>query len=329
MLRVHFDSTDLARTRIASSGDVLWEILLGLHTLQERADEPPFDGWRRTIGSRIPESLHPLFELAPPRGYSVDFITPTQGEDDLSAAMEAVLSTSRESVMGDFAELAARRTPFYEKYSEGDTTVVLRQITSAMTEFFDIAIAPYWKQISHDIDADRARQINVLGNHGIERLLESLHPFARWRHPVLEVDGHADQELHLGGRGLVLIPSYFCRHHPITLKDPGRTPILIFPVTRRGGLLADSGESAGIRPIVGLLGRTRAAVLQATVDGGSTTDVARVAGISPAAVSHHTKVLREARLITTERDGCAVRHRVTELGLSLLTSMTAGARADG
>jgi DNA-binding transcriptional ArsR family regulator len=55
-----------------------------------------------------------------------------------------------------------------------------------------------------------------------------------------------------------------------------------------------------------------------TTDGCSTTDVARAAGNSPAAVSHHTKVLREAGLITTERDGYAVCHRITELGLSLL-----------
>jgi len=331
MLRIHFGSTDLARTTVASSGDVLWEILMGLHTLQERAKEPPFDDWRHIIRSRIPESLHPLFELAPPRGYSVDFITPTWGEDDVSRAMEAVLSTSPERVTGDFAELAAtRRTPFFEKYSEGDTTIVLREITAAMTEFFDLAIAPYWKQISHDIDADRARQINVLGSHGVERLLESLHPHARWNHPVLEIEGYVDQDLHLGGRGLVLIPSFFCRHHPMTLKDPERNPILIFPVSRRGGLLAGSAEPEGVQPLVGLLGRTRAAVLRATIDGCSTTDVASTADISPAAVSHHTKVLRAAGLITTERDGYAVCHRITELGLNLLgsTPAPATARAD-
>ncbi len=326
MLRVHFDPTDLARTTVASSGDVLWEIVMGLHTLQERADEPPFDGWRRVIRSRIPASLHPLFELAPPRGYSVDFITPTRGEDDLAAAMEAVLSTSRESVLGDFAELARTRgVPFYEK--RGDTASVLRQITSDLAEFFDIALAPYWKQISHDIDAERARQVNVLGGHGVERLLESLHPFARWKHPVLEIDGHVDQDLHLGGRGLVLVPSFFCRHHPTTLKDPGRDPILVFPVGRRGAFPAGAAEPEGVRPIVGLLGRTRAAVLRATIDGCSTTDVARVADISPAAVSHHTKVLREAGLITTERDGYAVCHRITELGVSLLGSMPSPAAA--
>jgi DNA-binding transcriptional ArsR family regulator len=319
MLRIHFEATDLARTTVASSADVLWEILLSLHALQEQVDEPPFGDWRRAVGGRIPESLQPLFEFAPPHGYSADFITPTQGVDDLSAALEVMLSTAPDQVMSDLDQLtAASRSPFYATRAKGDPTAVLRQVASAATEYFAAAIAPYWSQISHDIDADRARQITLLGTHGVERLLEGLRPFARWRHPILEIDDYVDQDLHLGGRGLVLVPSFFCRRHPMTLKDPGRSPTLIFPVGRRGGL--QSGED-GVQPLVGLLGRTRAAVLRATVDGGSTTDVAHAADISPAAVSHHTKVLREARLITTERDGHGVCHRITELGVELLGSV--------
>ena len=325
MLRIHFAATDLARTTVASSADVLWEILLSLHTLQERVEESPFDEWRRAVGARIPGSLRPLFELAPPDGYSVDFLTPTQGVDDLSVGTEAVLATSPDQVTRDLAELADARSPFYDTHAKGDTTTVLRQVTSAMTEFFGIAVAPYWTRISHDIDADRARQITMLGNHGVECLLENLHPLARWRHPVLEIDDHVDQDLHLGGRGLVLVPSYFCRRHPITLKDPGRDPTLVVPVGRRSGLEPESGEK-DVRPLVGLLGRTRAAVLRATVDGCSTTGVAHSADISPAAVSHHTKVLREAGLITTERDGYGVCHRITELGVNLLSSIPGAVR---
>src|SRR4051812_787206 len=99
MLRIHFESTDLARTTVASSGDVLWEVLLGLHTLQERAKEPPFDVWRRHTRPLIPSSLHPLFELAPPRGYSADFLTPTGGQDDIHEGVAEIMSTSRRRVL--------------------------------------------------------------------------------------------------------------------------------------------------------------------------------------------------------------------------------------
>jgi len=54
------------------------------------------------------------------------------------------------------------------------------------------------------------------------------------------------------------------------------------------------------------------------------TTVASSAVISPAAASHHTKVLREAGLITTERDGYGICHRITELGVNLLSSIPDG-----
>ncbi|MGW0561714.1 hypothetical protein ACWDZ4_14150 [Streptomyces sp. NPDC003016] len=40
-----------------------------------------------------------------------------------------------------------------------------------------------------------------------------------WRPPVLEVDHPVGRDLQLEGRGLLLIPSYFCWRRPITLID--------------------------------------------------------------------------------------------------------------
>ncbi|WP_313905436.1 helix-turn-helix domain-containing protein [Streptomyces sp. SLBN-31] len=40
--------------------------------------------------------------------------------------------------------------------------------------------------------------------------------------------------------------------------------------------------------------------------------------MSPATASHHATVLRNARLITTRREGRAVLHTITSLGLALL-----------
>ncbi|WP_308406171.1 helix-turn-helix domain-containing protein [Streptomyces panaciradicis] len=43
-----------------------------------------------------------------------------------------------------------------------------------------------------------------------------------------------------------------------------------------------------------------------------------VRGRLPATASHHAAVLRNARLITTRREGRAVLHTITSLGLALL-----------
>ncbi|MET8760646.1 helix-turn-helix domain-containing protein [Lentzea sp. NPDC004782] len=47
---------------------------------------------------------------------------------------------------------------------------------------------------------------------------------------------------------------------------------------------------------------------------------AKLVGVAPATVSHHTAVLREAGLITTERDENFARHLITPLGLRVLAA---------
>lgn len=319
MLRIHFEPADLARTTVASSGDVLWETLMSLHTLQERAERPPFASWHRRVRPLIPRSLHPLFEMAPPRGYSADFLTPTRGLGDLDESVEELRRTPASWMRHDFTMLAEqRRTPFVAYASSLNSTALVKQLAGALKNVFDIAVGPYWTQVSRDIEADGARFARTLSGQGVERLLETLGPRVRWRSPVLEIDRYVEQDLHLRGRGLVLVPSFFCRLHPVTLLDSDRPPVLILPVTRRHPLLTEPGTEPADGPLEALLGRTRTIVLWTSTRGCSTTDIARAADITPASASHHTKVLRQAGLITTERDGHHVCHRITDLGRALL-----------
>ncbi|WP_285661348.1 ArsR/SmtB family transcription factor [Actinorhabdospora filicis] len=80
---------------------------------------------------------------------------------------------------------------------------------------------------------------------------------------------------------------------------------------RRGGGLAESGTAAA-------LGHTRAAALEALGSGCGTTELARRVGVSPASSSEHLKVLRDAGLVMSHRDGQCVLHRPTRLGRALL-----------
>jgi DNA-binding transcriptional ArsR family regulator len=127
----------------------------------------------------------------------------------------------------------------------------------------------------------------------------------------------------------VLVPSFFCRIQPITLMDTNRPPVLVYPLSPRLGWLrpAPSGEDQDdTEPIVALLGRTRANVLDAAAVGGTTTELALRVGVALPVISRHTSVLREAGLLGTRREGGSVRHHVTQLGMSLLNGELA---ADG
>ena len=130
-------------------------------------------------------------------------------------------------------------------------------------------------------------------------------------------------DVHLGGRGIALVPSVFVdamphlHQHPI---DPTAPPWLVLPPAE--ARFAQASLWAVRRPreaaLAALVGRNRAAVLSAVAGGCTTTELAGRVGISLAAASQHASVLRNAGLITTHRQGSAVRHVLTPLGTELL-----------
>ncbi|WCD91099.1 hypothetical protein KPP03845_200060 (plasmid) [Streptomyces xanthophaeus] len=92
-------------------------------------------------------------------------------------------------------------------------------------------------------------------------------------------------------------------------------PALRRPLTGAGPAEADG---SALRNLESLLGRTRAAALQVTAEGCTTSELARRLNVTAAAASQHASVLRNTDLITTSRRGGSVLHLITPLGLALL-----------
>lgn len=323
MLRIHFTSQDLRRTRIAAEPDPAWELLLSLHMAQGNDGQLVYDRWRRSArGALRHAESRLLYELAPPVGYSPDFLTPTapslETGHDIDEALEGVRSTPPVKVQRQLEYLMIRQNPSprLRRLARADAAS-MGLLTGQMRSYYDAALRPYWPSIRDQVGADRARRVRVLAGAGIDALLSTLHSGVRWNPPVLEILDFVDTDLHLDGRGLILQPSFFCWHAPTKLRDAELTPMLVYPTQPAPGALQREGpgRKAGT---VALLGRTRALALEATVSGCSTTELAQACGVSPAAASQQAKVLRDARLITTRRDSGGVRHEVTALGLNLL-----------
>jgi DNA-binding transcriptional ArsR family regulator len=155
--------------------------------------------------------------------------------------------------------------------------------------------------------------------NGIAGVLSGLHRRVQWRPPVLEIRDFVDTDLYLDGRGIRLQPSFFCWQAPTKLRDRSLPPVLVYPTAPPPGTL-HRGRPGGPQRLTALVGATRAAALEATVAGCTTSELARRCGVSPAAASQQATVLRGAGLISTRRDGGAVRHEITTLGLSLLST---------
>jgi DNA-binding transcriptional ArsR family regulator len=180
-------------------------------------------------------------------------------------------------------------------------------------------VAPYLPIINRRITQARDSHCRQLFSGGTEALLSSLTPF-RWRYPILEADFPHDFDLHLDGRGLLLIPAFFCVCYPVKLFDPDLPPTLVFPVSHDPTWLArdSAGDRAG--SLAQLIGASRANILE--LIGGSpaitAATIVEQLHLSAPAVSYHTKILRESGLLDSDWDGPSVIHHVTPLGIALL-----------
>ncbi|MGW3118644.1 ArsR/SmtB family transcription factor [Streptomyces sp. NPDC001107] len=317
-VRIHFTDDDLSQIRLAQAPDPMWEALLSMHMLQTDTGSLVFGSWRQTVRRQLPAPVGELLRLAPPVGYSADFLTPAAGTGGLDAGVGALLSTPRQRLGRDLAELAGagRRLPSWARLlADGDKDTVTH-LGRLHRHYFATALAPWWNRIRTRFDAERAAHTRYLADHGLGGLLNSLHAGLAWHRPVLELTGLGiDRDIHLDGRGLLLLPSYFCWRRPTLLKDPTLPCVVVYPMAHEGAL----STAPGLRSLDALLGRTRAEILESVAGRGvTTTELAHDTGVAMATASHHVGILREAGLLSTCRAGRAVLHTVTPLGLALL-----------
>lgn len=322
MLRIHFSAGDLERTQIAERVDPLWEMVFSRLRLTEGDSGVLLEPWLRDLrrhGDRqvIRSGVRLLAVLSPLGPYFPDFLTPPEGADGLEPALQAIRATPRARLREEFRLLAGvSPTPAWTRPLAEGCGGALAELTEALARYHAAVIEPYTALIEEAVDTDR---LHRHGASSVEGLLHGMWPLMNWRPPVLEVQYAHNRELHLNGRGLRLVPSYFCRRTPVAFADPGLPPTLVYPVhhdwTWQQQLASGRREQAAL---AALLGSTRSAVLAAVGAGATTTELAERLGASPSAVSRHTTVLREAGLLTTERQGLSVLHQRTVLGSALL-----------
>lgn len=319
MLSLHLNAIDLSRTVVRSKPSVMQELSSAARRLTQPVGTSQLVAWNGRTRAALQPVMRPYLDLCQVPRWVPDFLTPGSNSSEFGAALDEVVDTPA-SVL--HAQLQPRvdaglMSPRVGALAAGDPGA-RRELRAAMVAFHEIAVAPYWTELTAAVHADRAARGATMVDHGIDRVLRTLSPHLRWDSSRLSYlcPGGADIDLTPAGRGVVLVPSYL---RPVPcFSDVGEEPIVIcYPIEKRPEDLS-SRKSLG-----DLLGRTRAMVLTTVAGGRSTTEVARAAGISPGSVSQHTAVLRTAGLITTHRTGPAVQHSLTPLGLSLLEASSA------
>ncbi|WP_344312684.1 helix-turn-helix domain-containing protein [Fodinicola feengrottensis] len=323
-MRIHFSGDDFARLRLITRPDPLWEVVLSSHLLQAR-ETPIFDPWRQHArwaarSTKVRQAIEVIGTVNPRCTYFPDFLTPTPDGQGIEAGVDAVLHTPAQRVRRELETLSGLRdlSPWARSLADGDLAAV-GLLGDSLITYHRALVQPFTSRIRARVDGDRTVRARALMNGGVDALLASLRPTLRWRSPVLEADFPSDQDLHLNGRGLVLVPSFFCWRTPVTMADPDLTPVLVYPAVG-DPTCGPAAAQLSNHALVALLGTTRATVLNAVSAGGGATtgELARTIGVSAATASEHTKVLREAGLLTSIRNANSVLHAVTPLGSALL-----------
>lgn len=260
-----------------------------------------------------------LCSLVPFSPYFPDFLTPT-GEGrgfGLDESVDRVLSTPRRRIAREIGLLTASGgSPCTGKALARGEREALHLLGTALREYHASFVAPVGQEMEGAVRADVDWRSRAMREGGIEAMWATFGPMARWQSPALEVGYPVDRDLHLDGRGLLLVPSYFCWRRPVTLVDTSLQPVLVYPVEKP----LPAVSAAGPAELSGLIGPTRAALLRqaASLAWYSTSEMASATGISLSSASQQLAVLRRTGLLTSRRDGKHVLHSATPLGRRLL-----------
>ncbi|GAB4058366.1 winged helix-turn-helix domain-containing protein [Catellatospora paridis] len=325
MFCIHFTPRDLMQTRIVTAPDPLWEITLSSHLLARRNEDPLLLGWHRAAQQslRAGTALRGRAELFLGVNWShgdfPDFLTPGPRGGGIDDGLEAIGDTCPRQLRRDVAHIAAGRAtalPASARDLGAGRTAALQELTTGIRHYYETVVRPQWHWVTASFAADHAARCRAVAAGGLAALLNSLHPSLSFEDGVLRIaDYPRDRHLHLGGRGLVLVPSFFKRNtRPITMIDDALPPVLVYQVDRGAGLLAVRHQEA----LSALVGRTRAAILELCAEGGSTSSIAARLNQSPSTASEHLAVLRQAGLVYSERRRNSVEHRLAPLGMALL-----------
>jgi DNA-binding transcriptional ArsR family regulator len=332
LIRLRLTAEDLARIQVASTLGPFAEAFWAAELIRRRSPGPAHHLWRQGLHGQLNGDTRALAAFFPVAAPPLDLPTLVGRVHRIDEGTEALMSLGRQHLRDEIAWLSRHQPLIAWPWTRLDTDLDLRrQLGAAISSFHAVAVAPHWARMSAFLHAEQARQIRHMATAGIEEFLARLcPPLIRWRAPVLEIErGSGQQEQSLRGRGLVIVPSVFCGPGPCLsydLADADAPLILVYPALRDPSAAARlwTGKADG-DALADLLGRTRSATLAAIVDGCGTVELALRVGISPAAASQHTAVLRRAGLITTHREGSGVLHVLTALGTDLLNGQQSGA----
>ncbi|MEV1147492.1 ArsR family transcriptional regulator [Micromonospora sp. NPDC049799] len=331
MSTIRFEVRDAADIRFRVSP--LWETVRSRYALADPGRYVVHLPWIRRARALADdpahvESLRMLAAIARPGAWLPDFLTPPPARPigDIEEELATVAATPDEVVVADLLAVAVR-SPLPAPVAAGLVAPgrLLSDLVGAVRLWHRLAVAPYWPRMQALLEADIAHRCRHLAEGGVRRLVDGLHPSLRWADDHIAADDPWDVDRELRGRGLPLMPSVFVDRRVLWNVRPDSVPMAVYPV--RGAATLWEADPVRAEALAGVLGATRARLLNLVCSPATTSELARRVTLTPAAVSQHLTALHSAGLVTRARHGRSVLYVSTSAGRALLTAT--GTEPDG
>jgi len=233
--------------------------------------------------------------------------------DDLATVRATPLDVARAEIAKCLQDSPAPSARVRAVLADPDVVPI---VTDTLERAWHELVGPDWPALRAVCERDVVHRAGLLSRAGWTAALAGLHQRVAWREGRIEVTHRADQDVELGGRGLLLVPSVFVWPKVAMYLDPPWPHALIYPARGTAALL----EPEDVPPpsaLADLLGRSRARLLATLAEPASTTQLAAALRLAPGAVGDHLAVLRRAGLVSRARAGRSVLYQRTPLGDAL------------
>ncbi|MEU5906238.1 ArsR family transcriptional regulator [Micromonospora sp. NPDC047527] len=325
---LRFSLADVAGVRLAVSpaNETVMSMFALANPTRYAVHLPWIDRARVTLRRpEVADRVRPLVELTRPRCWLPDFLTPAARPNlEMVEQLDQIAATPPDVVVRDlWATTTSRPLSPFGQALLADPRGLLPQLVDAMRVWYDEAIAPDWPRMRALLDADVAYRAAQLAEGGAERLFEQLHPSLRWLGDRVVTDDPFERDFDLRGRGLALNPGVFTDRRVLWNLLEESLPVGVYPVRAVGTLWEATPRPPG-DSLARVVGPGRAALLHLLDAASTTTDLARLTGMSAGNVSQHLAALHAAGLASRSRQGRHVLYRNTDAARILLRASRGG-----
>ena len=328
MSELRFSLADVAGVRLAVSpaNETVMSMWALASPVRHAVHLPWIDRARATLRRpEVAERVRPLMELTRPRCWLPDFLTPAARPNvEMTEQLDQIAATPPAVVVQDLLATTPSRplSPFGQALL-ADPRGLLPQVVDAVRVWYEEGILPDWSRIRALLDADVAYRAAQLAEGGAGRFFEQLHPSLRWHGDRVVSDDPFERDFDLRDRGLALNPTVFTDRRVLWNLLEDSMPAGAYPVRAVGTLWEGAAPPPG-DPLARVVGPGRAALLHLLDTAVTTTDLARLTGMSAGGVSQHLGALHAAGLVSRSRQGRHVLYRNTDAGTILLRASRGG-----